>query len=1261
MDATRFLAIFGMFLAFATTSEVSARTLPSVARVAALAAVALPEEQVESIRRRIARWREDRGIPGLAVALVIRGEILLVDGFGVDPDARLPIGSVENALRAVVTATEVDKGLLRWDSPLEESLGQNVLTIRSLDDSARVTWQDVLLHQTGLVGMDLLAGDATMPTDQILHFNVKRAEPWADFRARVLPNDGLWLTIEEALSRRAGADWESLLYERLTGPLGMHATTARRSSATDLARFVRFLLGDGIVDGRVIVARSTLDDLFRERATDEDGVAYGFGFATGAWEDRRIVTSIGSRRDSARIVLLPDADVGAVAIWTGWSGEITLRDFEALWPLVIGEWVEGLEPFIGRYVANYGRFRDAVFRVHVKDERLHVNIPGEQDYRLKWPGPDGRWTYEVSDQVAVSFDRDDDGSVVQMRLHMDGVEIELPREGTVNPNPLPEELVAPLLGSYRSADYLRDVRVDLDGGVLFLDWPDWSIVELEPTRVDGVADPWQRWRFELLPERALRFERNADGAVVAMVLLDEDRELERLPRVSDEPPPGLPTRKDLLALRASHSDATAFSSGTWRFTGTARRPQAGVAGAFRWEFESGDEHAWSYDFGPYGRIVPDESNGRPAGPHPAVLFGAIGEAYPRMRAVRHAEVAGRSAVVTELSNDALHVRAVAAFDEANGDLLRFESEAGSLFAGPSVWRFSDWKTVEGVRVPFRFEGSNDHFGSHEIEIASLERVSEDDVEEAIATQGAPVIGEPLRLSISNGDVRLFGKRLVESPGGVPRPIVLCVPPRAYRGRVYFDFGLRGRSILDDLARRGFDVFVVDAIESGRPLRASDLGEIVEYLEQRSGTRGVRLVGVAEGARVAVELAAAAAERVERLVVFGLPVATDDPSSGEGVVDHARLRSATRLDLSEERVAPDVVAELTIARWKARSSDVAVERDPDDPSAVDADEASAERTAVVLPDPTAIGVPLLVVDGQWEFEVPGQAADESEVAMRARRRDEVTSWFGRVPSRVKSRERIIGAGLFAPFGMAAGAWRDAVGAFLETPIERSLDVLAARLRSDLESMSTEGGDVPVVRFRLPDGRDATVTREADALAEPARMLPPIEWFEPVLMLRAAVDHGIVGRDVRVADWLADDPSFQAIEGADSMTIGALLDHEIGLADVHLPDERTEDSARAALERLADAARSGDESVVDASGLSATLVLAARLVDAWPTEWQEAARGRGDDDRDAVTIWRGGGGVAALLDRERGTSIIARLPVEADFDARAREWLDALHRP
>ena len=184
------------------------------ASAAAMAAPA-PDTRAEMIARRVETWRADRGIVEMAVALVADGEVVFARGFGSDDDARFPIGSIGNGLRAAVIATLVDERAISWDAPIQASLPDFTLRLRTEDTRAAVTWRDVFLHRTGFSGMDLLLASPSTPRDHTLRLNIARAEPWDTFRARAVPNDALMLAIEEAASRVAGSSWEVLLHDRI--------------------------------------------------------------------------------------------------------------------------------------------------------------------------------------------------------------------------------------------------------------------------------------------------------------------------------------------------------------------------------------------------------------------------------------------------------------------------------------------------------------------------------------------------------------------------------------------------------------------------------------------------------------------------------------------------------------------------------------------------------------------------------------------------------------------------------------------------------------------------------------------------------------------------------------------------------------------------------------------------------------------------------------------------------------------------------------
>jgi len=83
-----------------------------------------------------------------------------------------------------------------------------------------------------------------------------------------------------------------------------------------------------------------------------------------------------------------------------------------------------LNPFLGAYrlaAANQ------TWTVQIKNNRLAVDVPGEMIYELRAPDADGWRSFRVKDEFKVTFDRDDDGAITQLRFSRSGTEMILPR------------------------------------------------------------------------------------------------------------------------------------------------------------------------------------------------------------------------------------------------------------------------------------------------------------------------------------------------------------------------------------------------------------------------------------------------------------------------------------------------------------------------------------------------------------------------------------------------------------------------------------------------------------------------------------------------------------------------------------------------------------------------------------------------------------------------------------------------------------------
>jgi len=63
----------------------------------------------------------------------------------------------------------------------------------------------------------------------------------------------------------------------------------------------------------------------------------------------------------------------------------------------------------------------------VQNDLLAVDVPGQTIYELKDPDTEGKWYFVLTDQIAVSFDRNDSNQVNGMSLYQAGFTFTLPR------------------------------------------------------------------------------------------------------------------------------------------------------------------------------------------------------------------------------------------------------------------------------------------------------------------------------------------------------------------------------------------------------------------------------------------------------------------------------------------------------------------------------------------------------------------------------------------------------------------------------------------------------------------------------------------------------------------------------------------------------------------------------------------------------------------------------------------------------------------
>jgi CubicO group peptidase (beta-lactamase class C family) len=169
-------------------------------------------------------------VPGMAVAIVKDGKIVVAKGYGVrklgdptpvDEFTMFGIGSNTKAFTTAALATLVDEGKLSWDDPVYQRLPGFVMYDPYV--SHEMTIRDLLTHRSG---MGLGEGDllfwphSTYTRDEII-YKLRFMKPASSFRSHYAYDNLLYMTAGQIIPAVTGISWDDYIRQRIFAPLGM--------------------------------------------------------------------------------------------------------------------------------------------------------------------------------------------------------------------------------------------------------------------------------------------------------------------------------------------------------------------------------------------------------------------------------------------------------------------------------------------------------------------------------------------------------------------------------------------------------------------------------------------------------------------------------------------------------------------------------------------------------------------------------------------------------------------------------------------------------------------------------------------------------------------------------------------------------------------------------------------------------------------------------------------------------------------------------
>ncbi len=181
----------------------------------------------------VARSMKTFEVPGLSVAIVKDGKVVLAKGYGVrklgepapvDERTMFGIGSNTKAFTTAALAMLVDEGKISWD----DSVYQRLPDFQMYDPyvSHEMTIRDLLTHRSGMglgEGDLLIWPHSTYTRDEIIH-RLRYMKPVSSFRSHYAYDNLMYVAAGQIIPAVTGKSWDDFIRVRIFGPLGMNSS-----------------------------------------------------------------------------------------------------------------------------------------------------------------------------------------------------------------------------------------------------------------------------------------------------------------------------------------------------------------------------------------------------------------------------------------------------------------------------------------------------------------------------------------------------------------------------------------------------------------------------------------------------------------------------------------------------------------------------------------------------------------------------------------------------------------------------------------------------------------------------------------------------------------------------------------------------------------------------------------------------------------------------------------------------------------------------
>ncbi|MFL6332415.1 MAG: serine hydrolase [Pyrinomonadaceae bacterium] len=174
---------------------------------------------------------------------------------------------------------------------------------------------------------------------------------------------------------------------------------AINSSARDMAQWLRLMLGGGAFEGKRLVSEQSFAELFKPQMKVAGSVSYGLGWFLREWKGHKVAEHGGNIDGfNAQVALMPDQHLGFVMLTNVSASPLPASTMNVVWSNLVGDpnapapsaaTVAAADPAAkieneaGEYLLEAVNVKMAVA---VKEGKLNLTVPGQPTYTLEPAG-----------------------------------------------------------------------------------------------------------------------------------------------------------------------------------------------------------------------------------------------------------------------------------------------------------------------------------------------------------------------------------------------------------------------------------------------------------------------------------------------------------------------------------------------------------------------------------------------------------------------------------------------------------------------------------------------------------------------------------------------------------------------------------------------------------------------------------------------------------------------------------------------------------